>query len=447
MTALPSTPAEWQSDPDIQRIQKRTVRVLILSQIIGGVGVGAAASMGSLLAESITNSESLAGIARTSSTLGAAVVGLPLALLAIRRGRRGALSLGWAVAALGGIVLVVAAVTSSVVLLVLGMLMFGSGSATNLQSRYAAADLAAPSHRARALSMVVWSTTIGSVLGPNLAGPGAVVARSLSIPSLSGAFVIASVALVIAAIVMAILLRPDPLLEARSRDAAAVAAETGRELEAREPHNLRAILALIAKTPAARFAFVVVILGHTVMGAVMTMTPVHMSMHGASLSLVGLTISAHVLGMFAFSPFVGALADRWGRVQTIVAGQGLFVLSAIFAGLSGGSVVLVTIGLFLLGLGWSFSLVAGSAMLSDSVPTSIRPAVQGTADTSMNIVSAIAAGLSGPILMGWGFGGLNIVAAVLVIPVLLLLPTMRGKRRGDGAVETPDPELIPSDTV
>ncbi|MDQ2849984.1 MAG: MFS transporter [Actinomycetota bacterium] len=428
-------------------IQRRTMRALVGSQIVGGVGVGAAASIGSLLAESVTHSESYAGVARTAATLGAAAFGLPLALLAMKTGRRNALSLGWALSAVGAVVLVVSATTSSVVLLILGMLMFGSGSATNLQSRYAAADLAPPMHRARSLSVVIWATTIGAVVGPNLAAPGAVVAGALRIPELGGAFVISAVALALAAGVLRIALRPDPLLEARRHEAAAEL-RSGRKPAATVP--MREVFRLIAVTPNARFAFVAIVLGHTIMGAVMTMTPVAMTSMGDSLTLVGLTISGHVLGMYAFSPVVGWLADRIGRFQVILAGQGVFIAAAAFAGLAGHSIIRISVGLFLLGLGWSFALVSGSTMLGDSVDPNVRTAVQGTADTAMNIVSAGAAGASGLVLSTFGFSGLNLAAAFLILPVLFLAPTVLRNHPSAGTnrpVLPVEPAVVTEDTL
>jgi len=421
----------WQDEPGVVAAQRRTVWVLVAAQVTGGVGTGAAASMAVLLAESVTASESMAGIARTASTVGAAAVGLPLAMLAIRRGRRIALGLGWTVAFVGGLLLIASAIERSVVLLVLGMLMFGSGSATNLQTRYAAADLAPPLRRARALAVAVWATTIGAVLGPNLGGPGTAVARVLGLPELAGAFVISGASLLVAIGVITVLLRPDPLLLARRREHVATVDE-GRP---RSPTGVRALLRIVASSPRARFAFAAIVFSQTAMTAVMTMTPVHMSHHGASLTVVGLTISAHIVGMFAFSPLVGILADRWGPGRTVVLGQAVFVASAAVSGLAGGSVVGITVGLFLLGLGWSASLVAGSSLLGSSVPAGVRPAVQGLADTGMNVVSAVAAGLSGPVLAGWGFGPLNLLAGLLVVPVLVLLPRRSGTRSGRSASE------------
>ncbi len=426
MTRASGTGEPWQETARISAIQRRTLRILVAAQVIGGIGVGAAASMGALLAESVTHSEALAGLARTSSTLGAAAVGLPLALLAARRGRRSALSLGWALAALGGVVLVVSAATGDIVLLILGMMMFGSGSATNLQSRYAAADLAAPRHRARALALVVWSTTLGAVVGPNLAAPGAEASRLLALPPAVGGFLLGTVGLALAALVLWTTMRPDPLLEARAHEAGPSATPVRTGLRGIGRAELRAVL----RSADARFAFAAVVCGHTVMSAVMTMTPVDMTMMGDSLTLVGITISLHVLGMYGFSPGVGWLADRFGRAPVILAGLALLVASTICTGLAGPSLPLTSAGLLLLGLGWSFTLVAGSALLGDSVAPGIRPGVQGLADTAMNVVAAMAAGLSGPVLAHFGFGTLNLLSALLVLPVLAL----RLARGG-----TPDP--------
>ncbi|WP_329139039.1 MFS transporter [Streptomyces sp. NBC_00670] len=428
-TPQDTAPTPWQEQARVRAVQKRTVRVLSAAQIVGGVGVGVSVSVGPLLAESVAQSETYAGLARTATTAGAALVGIPLALLAQRRGRRTSLGAGWLVAAAGGGLLIASAVNGSIPLLIVGMLLFGVGSATNQQSRYAAADLAAPHRRAQALSIVLWSTTIGSVIGPNLADPGAAVASALHLPRLAGAFVLATVCTAAASALLWGLLRPDPLTLSRrhqdadtpgEEDAVIPAARAEAAVRKKDsPHGMvRAGLRHLRRTPHAAFAFVTIVVAQTVMAAVMTMTPVSMSEHGHGLTVVGVTISGHLLGMYAFSPLVGRLSDRIGHLATIVAGQAVFLVSAALSGLGRDSVGTMMAGLFLLGLGWSFSLVAGSALLSESTPAALRPGVQGTTDTAMNVVAAVGAGLAGP-LTGWaGFGVLNAVAAVLVLPVL-----------------------------
>ncbi len=408
----------WQSEAAVRAAQTRTVWLLSAAQIVGGIGVGASGAIGGLLAESIARSEAYAGVARTASVLGAAAVGVPLALLAQRRGRRTALSSGWLAAGLGSLLLVVAAVVGSTPLLLVGMFLFGVGSATNLQSRYAAADLAAPHRRARALSLVVWSTTVGVVIGPNLGEPGAAVASVLGLPRLAGAFVLSTGFVLLAALLLVLFLRPDPLLLAQRHQLVEKQPTTaGRKLSTAA---VRSVWGQLRRCPRTGFAFITVVLAHTMMAAVMTMTPVSMAGEGATLTIVGLTITVHVIGMYAFSPVVGWLADRIGRSAVMVVGQVFFVAAMSLAGLGRHSVVPVVAGLFLLGLGWSFSLVAGSAMLSDATPSSLRPAMQGTADTAMNLVAAVAAGASGPMMSQFGFGGLNAAATVLVVPVLAL---------------------------
>ncbi|MEU9455801.1 MFS transporter [Streptomyces sp. NPDC048277] len=431
MTAAPDTrTVPWQAEARVQAVQKRTVRLLAAAQIVGGVGVGVSVSIGSLLAESVARSETYAGLARTATTAGAALVGIPLALLAQRRGRRVALSTGWFTAAVGGVVLIASAVEKSIPLLIVGMLLFGVGSATNQQSRYAAADLAAPHRRAQALSIVVWSTTVGSVIGPNLADPGAGVASVMHLPRLAGAFVLAATSMALASALLWAWLRPDPLLLARQRLDAEEQRGTGTragapsgkgvpETRVSQRGTFREGLRHLRHAPRAAFAFMTIVVANTVMGAVMTMTPVSMAEEGATLTLVGFTISGHLLGMYAFSPVIGWLADRFGHLPTAVAGQAVFIASALLSGLSHGSVAMMMTGLFLLGLGWSFSLVAGSAMLSDATPAALRPGVQGTTDTAMNVVAAVGAGLAGPLMHTIGFGGLNAVAGALVLPVIV----------------------------
>ncbi|MEU6608836.1 MFS transporter [Streptomyces shenzhenensis] len=419
----------WQTQARVRAVQKRTVRVLAAAQIVGGVGVGVSVSIGSLLAESVARSETYAGLARTATTAGAAAVGVPLALVAQRHGRRTSLGTGWLVAAVGGAVLIGSAVSRSIPLLIVGMLLFGVGSATNQQSRYAAADLAAPHRRAQALSIVVWSTTVGSVIGPNLADPGAAVASVLHLPRLAGAFVLATACMALASALLWCLMRPDPLMLSRQYQDAEERPESGTDIPAararvtaqeKKPQSgtLRAGLRHLRHAPRAAFAFVTIVVAHTVMGAVMTMTPVSMSQHGTGLTVVGVTISGHLLGMYAFSPAVGWLSDRIGHLSTVVTGQAVFLVSAALSGMGHDSVGMMMAGLFLLGLGWSFSLVAGSAMLSEATPAALRPGVQGTTDTAMNVVAAVGAGLAGPLMSWIGFGGLNAVAGALVLPVL-----------------------------
>jgi MFS family permease len=415
--------------PDIARLQRRTLTLLVAAQVVGGLGIGSAISVGAILALRLSGSEQWSGLAGTMITLGAGAVAIPLARLAASKGRRVSLSLGWLVAAAGAVVTLLAAVVSSFVLLLVGLLLIGSGTATNLQSRYAATDLADPRTRARDLSIVVWSTTVGSVLGPNLTGPGEVVANWLSLPPVSGPFVFSAAGFGLAFAIIAGWLRPDPLLIAMTR----------RERVNRVDQNAAPAVAaftMIRRRPAALIGLSAMVLSQGIMVAIMTMTPVHMDHHGAELRLVGLTISLHIAGMYALSPVVGWLTDRLGRRPVIIIGQLVLVAAAVTAGTAQHSTPQLTVGLVLLGLGWSAGLVAGSTLLSESVPDDARTRIQGTSDVLMNLMGALGGGMSGIVLGATSFGVLNAVAAMLVAPTLILLTleTLGRRPRDDIAV-------------
>jgi MFS family permease len=429
-----TTPPPWQQDAAIAAQQKRSVRLLITAQVFGSFGMGASASVGVLLTESVIADESLAGIARTALTLGAALLGVPLAYLAARRGRRVSLTAGWGLGAIGAVSLIFAAVLSNAALVVAGMLLFGAGTAAGLQTRFSSTDLALPTRRARTLSFVVWAGMFGSVLGPNLGLPGEWLADVIGLPPLAGAFVIAAVLLAIGALILFIFLRPDPLLTSQAHHAAHLASE-GRAPAVKR--SFGQVLRTVWSIPTARFALAAVVFSHVSMVALMTMTPVHMQHNGAEISFIGITISVHVLGMFAFAPLVGIATDRFGPTRVIVTGQIIFVGSAVAALIIGEHSQNMMITLFLLGLGWSCGTVPGSIMVSGSVPSEIRVPTQGVVDTLMNGVAALAAFISGPVYVAIGFTGLSFgvigIAAVIIASALTLPRAVWKTRRFAGA--------------
>ena len=391
--------------------QRRTVRVLAGSQALGAVGVSGGIAVGGLVAEEVSGSTALSGLAQTAAVLGAALAALPMSRLMAARGRRPGLVAGYAAGALGAALVIASAVVRSFPLQLVGTALFGAATAANLQARFAATDLAAPAGRGRALSTVVWATTVGAVLGPNLFAPGGSLARALGLPELAGPYLFSLLSFLLGGLTVHLLLRPDPLLEAR-RLAGTAGAPAPRR-------SLRASLAVVSASPPAVLGLAAVVLGHAAMTAVMVMTPVHMRHGGAGLSVVGIVISVHVGGMYALAPLVGWLADRLGRVPVVLGAQGVLLTAVLVAGTSASS-ALLGVGLFLLGLGWSGALVAGSTLLSESVPLAERPAVQGGADFAMGIGAAAAGAAAGLVLGTAGYGGLNALTALLVVPVLLL---------------------------
>lgn len=389
------------------RLQRRILRTLVAVQVVGGVGNGAGLAVGVLLLREVSGSSGWAGMSTVMLTLGAALATVPLATLAVRAGRRPALATGWFLGAVGAAVVVLGADADRLPLVLVGLFLCGVSTASNLQSRFAAVDRAEPRHVGRSLALVTWATTVGAVLGPNLIGPGTTTARALGVPDLAGPLVFSCVAFAVAGTVVLVLLRPDPLPPAR-RDG----------IDVPVPRVRAALPHVRGET---RTAVVTIALAHAVMVSVMALTPVHMQDHGAGVEVIGLTISLHIAGMYALSPVMGWLADRWGPARTILAGQLVLVAAVVVAGTSGTSEVRITVGLVLLGLGWSAATIAGAALLTRSTDPAVRPLVQGLGDLTMNLAGA-AGGLLAGVLVAWqGFGTLNAVAGTLVVPVVLLV--------------------------
>lgn len=394
-------------------VQRRTVRVLVGSNVLGGVGVASGIAVGGLLAEQVSGSTSLAGLAQTGTVLGAALLALPLARVADAVGRRTALALGYAFGLAGAALAVVAALRSAFWLLLLATVLFGGATASNLQARYAATDAATRAARGRALSVVVWATTIGAVAGPNLSGAGGALGRQVGVPALAGPFLFSAVSFLTAGLAVVLLLRPDPLCAVRAANAHEVAVQPVRP---RLAETVRAVHA----SPPARLGLTAVAVGHAVMVGVMVMTPVHLGHHGATLTVIGVVISLHVAGMYALSPVMGWLVDRVGRVATIGVGLGALAASVVVGALAPPqNHALVGVSLFLLGVGWSGTLVGGSTLLSESVPAGVRTAVQGTSDLTMGLAGALAGALAGPVLARGGFAVLTWCAGALLVPVVV----------------------------
>ena len=402
-------------------VQRRTVWVLSLGQILGGVAFGATLSLGAVLAADISGDDALSGLAAAAVTFGTAVFAVPLAALARRSGRRWSLTTGMAIALVGVALVVTAGATRVFPLLLVAFLLIGAGQTSNLQSRFAATDLATDASRGRALSLVVWATTIGAVLGPNLTGPGESLGQAIGMPPLTGPYLFTLVAQVLGIVLYLVALRPDPLLLAQR-----VVSNASRT------QGVDAIVKT-DRPITARYAIFAVAAAHGVMVSVMAMTPVHLLHHGADLTIIGLTLSLHIAGMFAVSPVFGILSDRIGRIATILVGQGLLVAALLTASFGQESTAAVTVALVLLGLGWSASTVAGSALLTEASSEKMRTRRQGFSDFLMSIVAAGGAILAG-VVLGWiGYGGLALTVGIAVVAVSALSPIALRRARAEAA--------------
>ncbi|MFI5722645.1 MFS transporter [Streptomyces cyaneofuscatus] len=426
--SLPRSAVPPVTAAGLPALQRRTSAVLVVSQILGGLGVAIGIALAPMLATEVTGSEALSGLAPTASVAGTALLSLPLAALMTSRGRRPGLVLAYLIGALGGALVVLGTMASSFPLLLLGMAAFGAGSSANLQARFAAADLVGPERRGRAISTVVWATTIGSVVGPNIAAPAGRLFRGSPVPETAGPYLWSAVAFLAAGVTVAVLLRPDPLLTAR--------ALAPRSPQGEGKRSLRAGVAAVRESPMAKLALGTVTVSHTAMVSIMVMTPVHLGGHGAGLQLIGLVISGHIAGMYAFSPVMGWLADRFGRLSVIGLAVGLLSCAALLAGTAGPRHGQTALGLFVLGLGWSAGMIAGSALLTDSVPQDARAAVQGLSDLTMNAAAGIGGATAGVIVAQWGYGPLNAIGAALLLPVaaLALRRSMKPSAAGAGGL-------------
>lgn len=431
MTALPHSATEHR----VETVQSRTVLTLMGSQTLGGIGVASGIAVAAIVAAETSGSDALSGLANTTQVLGGALFTVPIAALMATRGRRPGLVTAYLIGSVGAVLAITAATTGSFWLLLLGTTLFGASTTANSQARYAATDLAPAERRGRHLSWVVWATTVGSVLGPNLIGPGKWVALQLGLAPLAGAWVFSLAGFLLAALLLQLMLRPDPLLLARQLEradllgaapAAATSQPAGVPVAARRG-SVAAGLRLIRSTPAALWGTAALTTGHVIMVSVMVMTPLHMRHGDAVIELIGLVISLHILGMFGLSPVAGILTDRIGAPRVVLLGVGIFLLACLLAGLSAaGFSAGLTAGLVLLGLGWSCTMVAGSGTIAGSVPVGERAVVQGAADLVMGLSAAAGGALAGVVMDLWGYGVLCAVAAAAALALGAFTVARRG---------------------
>lgn len=400
-----ATSGEALSGDGLEAARRRSTRLIIGGSALGSVGHIAAVTVVAIAARELLDDPTLAGASTTTIIIGSALGASMLSWLMVRRGRRVGLSLGLAIAVLGGLIATWSVLAGSFAMLLVGTLLFGFGNSSMQLSRYAAADMAPATRRAWAIGLVVWAATVGAIVGPNVVPLAASTADALGLAELAGPLLMGTVFMGLTGLLWFARLRPDPyqLAEASSR------IETGSE--ARPGVRLGHLL----RRPPVAMAIVAMVVGQVVMVGIMTMTPLHMREHGHELAAVGLVISAHTAGMFAFSPITGRIVQRFGSVATILAGAAVLAASALLAAGAppeGGVVLLAA--LFLLGYGWNLGFVAGSTLLVSGVEHAERTRTEGLADSLIWGSSAVASLASGFILASAGFAALGIVGLALL---------------------------------
>ena len=415
--AAPTSPSIVVEPPE----QRRTLAVLLLAQILSGAGLAAGITVAALLAEQMLGSSRWSGLPTVFFTVGSAAAAVGLGRLSQRFGRRAGLSTGYLIGALGTVGVVVAAGMGNIVLFFASMIVYGAGAATNLQARYAGADLAAPSRRGRAVSIVLVATAVGAILGPNLVSTTGMVATKIGFPALAGPFMLAGLAYSAGTLVLWLLLRPDPLLLARS-----IAAEvSSRSATPAAPSEAGAV-----PGPRQRWSWAlasgagIMILTQLIMVAIMTITPIHIEHHGHGVGVTGIVIGAHVAGMFLPSPFSGWLVDRYGYLAiAVAAGVTLLAAGLIAAWAPVDSVATLVLALVLLGVGWNLGLVSGTTVVTDAVPLETRARTQGVVDLGIALAGAGGGLSSGLIFAATSYTTLTLTSgllALLIIPIVAL---------------------------
>ena len=406
-----------EDDAARRSLQKRTLVVVVVSQVLGGTGLAAGITVGALLALEMLGGDSLSGLPTALFTLGSALAAFLVGRITQRAGRRRGLGLGFSAGAIGAIGVVVAAATDSVPLLFVALFVYGAGTATNLQARYAGTDLALPTQRGTAVSVAMVSTTLGAVAGPNLVEPSGHIATALGIPPLAGPFLLAAVAYLAAGAALFALLRPDPFLVAQHlrQNAPKPAQRAGASGAAPKPGAGVAVGATVT------------VLTQIAMIAIMTMTPVHMRAHGHGLGEVGLVIGIHVGAMYLPSLVTGVLVDKIGRVPMAIASGVTLMLAGVTAALApADSLGVLVLALALLGLGWNFGLISGTALVVDATVPETRARTQGSIDVLIALGGAGGGAMSGVVMAGTSYAALSLAGGVLS---LLLIPVLFWARR------------------
>lgn len=399
-------------DDAVLATARRRARWLLAGGVaLSSIGNIAAFTVATIAAKQLLGASALAGLPAAAHVLGSAAGSIGLSYLMSRTTRRLGLTVGYTAAAAGGLAAAAGIANESFAMLLLGMALIGLGNGGAQLSRYAAADLAPLARRASAIGIVVWASTIGSIVGPPLVEPAGTLVHGLGLPILAGAYVVPVLFAGLAAVGAFTLLRPDPY------EIAVVSGQPGAATEVALPVRTMlgrpSVLAAIAALIVAQFTMVLI----------MTMTPLHMAEHGHGLEAVGLVLSAHTLGMFGLAPLSGRLTERLGALPTIFVGTAVLVGASVLAAVAppdGG--LILGLALFLLGYGWNLGFVAGSTMLSAGLGVVERTRIQGLADALIWTTAAIASVGSGLVLEAAGYTTLGFLgAAVVILPLWLYL--------------------------
>ena len=404
---------------DFSRIARKITIVLFLSQSLSSAGFIAAFTVNAIVGVDLSGQPAMAGVPGAVYVLGQAFGALVWGLSMERIGRRGGLALGQVIGVIGSAIAVFSVANRSLTFFLAGLVLVGIARSAVDLGRFAAAEVHLPEKRGRAISHVVLGSTVGAVFGPLLVGPTGKLAQWAGVSELAGPYGVGFAGLILAASLIFAGLRPEP------RD---VGREIARLYPESVPRQGTRPLAEIVRRPGVIVAMVSLVFAQMVMMMPMSITSVHMKAHAHSLSGVSLVISLHALGMYAFSVISGQMADRWGRGQTIFLGAAMMLISCLMAAPSTALIPLLA-ALFLLGVGWNFAYVAGSALLADQLSPGERAKTQGLNDLLLNLTSAASQAISGVMYAVGGYDVMSLAAASAAIVPLALAAWWRAAGR------------------
>lgn len=394
--------------------RRRIIAVLFVTQSFFSASTIVAFTLSPIIAVSLSGSDSAAGLPNTLVLVGRAGFALPIGYLMDRLGRRLALSSGYSMAILGCIISILAIMNDSFLAFLLGALFIGMARASSDMSRYVGAEVYPLSRRAKVIGIIVSAGTIGAILGPLLVPASTSWMAAVGLPAEAGPFIVAGTLTIYATGAVFLFLRPDPR-ELGKEVAEQEAAEDPDSIEniSKEPRPLREIFA----APMVQLAILSMVTSFFVMAFLMVITPLHMDRNDHSTAAISTVIMAHTLGMFGFSWLSGWLIDRAGRIPIILIGAGILTISCVLAPLSL-LIPILSLALYLLGLGWSFCFIAGSSLLSDSLASKERGRAQGASEALVAAGAGLASLTVGAVFSQGDYllvSGIGLLASIALI--------------------------------
>ena len=405
---------------------QRITHALFVSQSLFSAAFIAAFTLSPIIVADLSGSEQAAGLPSTLTLLSRAAVAYPLGWCLDRWGRRLGLSLSYVLGVLGGLISFLAVVNGSFWGFLAGAALMGMTRAGGEQSRYIAAEVHPPAQQARAIGLVVFAGTIGSIVGPLLVGPATEWAAAWQMPANAGPFLATALLLLLGLLITIFFLRPDPAKLGQQ-----VAAALALPQLADQPTRAARPLSQIFGSRPVRLAVAAMAIGQIVMSLLMVITPLHMSHHHHSQQAISWVIMAHTLGMFGLSGVTGRLVERFGQLAIIGGGTAILLVASLAAPFSP-ELIPLAVALFLLGLGWNFTFIAGSSLLSSQLNTQERGRVQGTSDMIVSLTGGAASLGSGFIFAEGGIGLIGSIGLGLSLALLVLTIWQRlGPRRAE----------------